>query len=264
MTAFLCPICQNQLKKHGTSAVCECGHSFDYSKEGYLNLLQVGAKNSLDPGDNKDMVVARKQFLDGDYYLPLATAIDDTLKSLFQDEFCLLDAGVGTGYYLSHITSVGQKVGIDISKHAVRYAAKANKTAECAVASVFDIPTANDKFDAAICVFSPYAYEEYRRVLKRGGKLIVVAPRENHLVELRRALYEDVREVDNKPSTDCLTKLFDKSVTYRFEISKQEDISALLKMTPYAYRAPKEKINEFCGKGSISLTADFWISVFEK
>ena len=264
MTAFLCPICRERLNRTSGSAVCTNGHVFDFAKEGYLNLLTAGEKNSLDPGDNKDMVLARKNFLDGDYYLPLAQEVDGTLTAYLGGGYSLLDAGVGTGYYLSHVTGAGKKAGVDISKHAVRYAAKKNKDAECAVASVYSLPFADESFDAVTCVFSPYAYSEYKRVLKRGGKLIVVSPRENHLVELRKRLYTSVRAVDNKAESEELKKIEDKAFTFRFEIEKSEDVSALVKMTPYAYRAPKEKIEELSKLGSLSLTADFWISVFEK
>lgn len=264
MTAFLCPICKKGLERREGSAVCESGHVFDYSKENYLNLLTAGEKKSLDPGDNKDMVLARKSFLDGDYYLPLAQAIDETLGKFFDDGYTLLDAGAGTGYYLSHITGAGKRIGVDISKHAVKYAAKRNAGADCAVASVYALPLANESVDAVTCVFSPYAYAEYKRVLKKGGKLIVASPRENHLVELRRALYDDVRKVDNEPTTDVLTKVYERALTYQFEITRAEDIAALVKMTPYAYRAPKQNIDEISRLDSIKLTADFWVSVFEK
>lgn len=264
MTAFLCPVCGEKLNKAGGSAVCVNGHVFDYSKEGYLNLLTAGDKNSLDPGDNKDMVSARKTFLDGDYYLPLATEIDKTLNELLPKGYTLLDAGVGTGYYLAHVTGAGKKIGVDVSKHAVKYAAKKNPDAECAVASVFSLPIANESVDAVACVFSPYAFSEYYRALKKGGKLIVASPRENHLIELRRALYSDVRAVDNRVETDLFARISDNAVTYRFDITNSEDIAALVKMTPYAYRAPKENIEKLCEMKSVSLTADFWVSVFEK
>ena len=264
MVELLCPLCKQRLKDAGASAVCESGHVFDYAKERYLNLLTAGEKNSLDPGDNKEMVLARRDFLDKDHYLPLAKAIDSTLNTLFSAGYTLLDAGVGTGYYLSHVTQAGEKAGVDVSKHAVRYAAKRNPSAKCAVASVYSLPFEDETFDAVICVFSPYAYFEYRRVLKADGKLIVVSPRENHLIELRRALYDDVRKVDNKPETEILAKLSDKAVTFRFEIESASDMASLVQMTPYAYRAPKEKIDELCTKSRTTLTADFWVSVFEK
>ncbi len=264
MTAFLCPVCREKLNRVGSSAVCERGHSFDYAKDGYVNLLTAGEKNSLDPGDNKDMVLSRKNFLDCDYYLPLAQAIDNTLTAYLGGGYSLLDAGVGTGYYLSHVSGAGERAGVDISKHAVRFAAKKNKDANCAVASVFNLPFESESFDAVICVFSPYAYKEYARVLKKGGKLLVVSPRENHLYELRKALYDDVRGVNNLPETNLLEKVEDKTLTFNFEIAKNEDILSLVKMTPYAYRAPKEKIEELYSKTDLKLTADFWISVFEK
>ncbi len=264
MTAFVCPICRKELKKSDKSAVCENGHVFDYSKEKYLNLLTANEKNSLDPGDNKEMVAARKSFLEKNYYLPLAKEIDSVLSRECKGGYTLLDAGVGTGFYLSNISGAAKRIGIDISKHAVKYAAKRNPDAECAVASVFNLPIKEESIDAITCVFSPYAFEEYARVLKKGGILVVASPSENHLIELRKALYDNVREVNNKLETELFAKLYDKQVTYSFEIVGADDIASLIKMTPYAYRAPIEKIEELSKRNKIKLTADFWVSVFRK
>ena len=279
MLHTLCPICKKPLSKEGNSAVCPAGHTFDFAKEGYLYLLPPDAKRSKDPGDNKDMVLARKSFLDGEYYAPLAEAVADIIKSSFaQSSITLIDAGVGTGYYLGKIISSRTRVrtcacaynikdvylGADISKHAVRYASKANKSAECCVASVYALPYENECADVITCLFSPYATEEYRRLLKKDGILIIASPCENHLIELRRALYDDVRAVETPLHTDGFEIISQTELTYSFTLPSNESVSALLKMTPYAYRAPKHKIAVVENATSLTLTADFKITVLKK
>ncbi|MBE0772565.1 SAM-dependent methyltransferase, partial [Escherichia coli] len=49
---------------------CPAGHRFDRARQGYLNLLPVQHKKSLDPGDNAAMVEARRQFLGAGHYAP--------------------------------------------------------------------------------------------------------------------------------------------------------------------------------------------------
>ena len=61
---LVCPVCQNPLIQNGKNLSCEKNHSFDQAKQGYVNLLPVQFKHSKAPGDNKEMVVARRAFLD--------------------------------------------------------------------------------------------------------------------------------------------------------------------------------------------------------
>lgn len=274
MLNTLCPICKNRLAKKGGSAVCPNGHTFDFAKEGYLYLLPPDARHSKDPGDNKDMVAARKKFLDGGYYAPLANAVSDIIASRYADTpVTIIDAGVGTGYYLEKFIASRMRtcaynikdvyLGADISKHAVRYAAKANETAECCVASVYALPYESGCADIITCLFSPYALDEYKRLLKDGGILIIASPCEKHLIELRCALYDDVRPVETPLNTDGFKTKFQTELQYEFTLNC-DGISALLAMTPYAYRAPKDKVDALQNIASMSLTADFKLTVLEK
>lgn len=274
MLHSLCPVCKTPLEKQGKSAVCKNGHSYDFAKEGYLYLLSPSSRHSKDPGDNKDMVKARKCFLDGEYYAPLANAVSDIINGLYSTSpITVIDAGVGTGYYLQKIISSRTRacannikdiyLGADLSKYAVRYAAKANLSAECAVASVFDMPYADGIADIVLCVFSPFAEKEYARLLKQDGTLIVASPCENHLIELRRALYDDVRAVETPLKTSQFEIANERELSFSFNIDN-DDISSLLAMTPYAYRAPKDRISLISAEAVPSLTADFKISTLKK
>lgn len=266
MSHFLCPICKNPLREEENGVVCALNHRFDRAKEGYFYLL---SKHSKDPGDNKEMVSARRDFLDKGYYTPLASEIANTINAHCKHPITLLDAGVGTGFYLANIIKQRQDfddiyLGVDISKHAVKIASKRNKTAECAVASVFDLPIASESIDVLVCVFSPFAMEEYTRVLKKNGILIMAYPCDNHLIELRKALYENVRpNATILPKSKLLT-IDEKELTFAFSLTSQTDISNLLTMTPYVYRAPKEGVERLKERNKLSLTADFHISILKK
>ena len=45
-----CPICASQLNKEDRRFVCAQNHSFDVARQGYVNLLTVQQKHSLNPG----------------------------------------------------------------------------------------------------------------------------------------------------------------------------------------------------------------------
>lgn len=267
MTKFLCPVCQSPLDEKESCSVCRNGHVFDKAKEGYYYLLTPDMRSSKDPGDNKEMICARRDFLDGGYYMPLADCISQIVCAIDRP-ITLVDAGTGTGFYLSRIIEKRHSQGdvyfsVDISKHAVKIASKRNKTANCAVASVFDLPLPDKCADVVVCVFSPYAAKEYARVLKDDGILIMAYPCENHLIELRRALYTNVREVATTLPQSDFESVQENEISYAFAVNKK-GLNDLLTMTPYVYRAPLENIQKLRDTDGMTLCADFHVSVLKK
>ena len=129
-----CPLCGEKLTGDSTLK-CTKGHCFDRAKEGYWHLLPVQSMRTKTPGDSKEMVAARRAFLNAGYYGAPGAALH------------LLDAGCGEGWYDRCIAQAfaekGSRVqlaGFDIAKPAVRLAAKALPTAQYAVASSFSQP----------------------------------------------------------------------------------------------------------------------------
>ena len=59
---YQCPLCNLALLKADSTLRCANNHSFDFAKEGYVNLLPVQQKNSKQPGDSLEMVQARRAF----------------------------------------------------------------------------------------------------------------------------------------------------------------------------------------------------------
>lgn len=268
MKNILCPICKKPLAEFEKFARCEEGHSFDRAKEGYFYLLPPNAKNSKVPGDNADMVRARKLFLDDGSYAPLANRLASVIDERVSSPAVILDAGVGTGYYLRTVAERrGYKddyIGVDISKEAVRLSSRAMKSGFFAVASVFDMPIESESVDVALCVFSPFAEKEYFRVLKRGGILIAVTPAESHLIELRRALYDDVRPVEGELCNTYLQNNGKEELTFRFSLDSSAEISSLLTMTPYVFNAPKNKADAVKATPRMVFTADLAIHILKK
>ncbi len=149
-----CPICQHDLVKQEKQFLCVNQHSFDVAKEGYVNLLLAHQKKSKIPGDNKEMVNARHDFLNKGHYAPLVgeisrlliKAVDSSFSSLpdstlnQKTTYNVFDAGCGEGYYLRQVYAHLQDYidehkhqievlysGVDISKFAIQKAAKLHK-----------------------------------------------------------------------------------------------------------------------------------------
>ncbi len=259
---YRCPICFSPLTKDNNTYRCQHRHSYDIARRGYVNLLPPKAAV---PGDNKEMVVARRLFLDAGYYAPFSDGVNRILTELHAGT--ILDAGCGEGYYTSRMP--GSLVcGADISKEAVDRACRRSHAsldhAYC-VASVFHLPYMDGHFDAAVSLFAPIAAEELRRVLKPDGYLLVGAPDKDHLIELKQALYDEAYENDGiPPEVEGFTKVKTEVVRYKMDISSNEHLTALFSMTPYAYHTSREGMARLAAVDALSVTAAFTLTLYKR
>lgn len=261
-----CPKCKQPLTKDMRRFVCPANHSYDIAKEGYVNLLQ---KNSTNHGDNKQMVAARSHFLNQNYYQPLAERL---IALLFADtqntSLTILDLGCGQGYYtnlIQHAIPSSTLIGVDISKEAIAYASKQNKQIQYIVASNAILPLADHSIDVALCLFSFVDYEEAKRVLKPGGKLLVVNPHQRHLYELKSAVYETpyLNEIKvDKP--DGFALVHQQELTYPFTLPNNQAILELFAMTPYSFKTRKEDADKLKQLSELSVHASFSILIYQK
>ena len=146
-----CPLCGEPLTGD-TALKCGRNHSFDRAKEGYWHLLPVQSMRTKAPGDSKEMVAARRAFLNAGYYGIFGRALVELCLAYgaaagADAPLHLLDAGCGEGWYdrciAQAFAQAGRPVqlaGFDIAKPAVRLAAKALPAAKYAVASSFAQP----------------------------------------------------------------------------------------------------------------------------
>ena len=93
--ALACPLDGCPLVPSEKTWRCENGHSFDVARQGYVHLLPVQKKRSLDPGDSKEMVAARQRFLNAGFYTNIAEAVSDQVLQWLPSEGTgsILDAG---------------------------------------------------------------------------------------------------------------------------------------------------------------------------
>jgi 23S rRNA (guanine745-N1)-methyltransferase len=219
LPVLLCPVCRQELqpihdgdKGRVRALACPERHSFDAARQGYFNLL-VG-KGTAFESDTAEMVAARAAFLDAGHYRPLADALAEAARpALSGPAPTVLDSGTGTGHYLRAIldyldsddhlesddhgtapadgaapaegTGGVAAVGLDISKFALRRAAKLNPEAINLVGDVWQpLPLPDAAVDVVTVVFAPRNAAEFARVLKPSGRLIVVTPRAGHLGEI--------------------------------------------------------------------------------
>ncbi len=248
MNYFTCPICKQTFTQKDRTLVCPKGHAFDMAKQGYVNLLRPGKGGAVRHGDDKLMVRARTAFLDAGFYDALRDAVTKEVLSHAKAGDTLLDAGCGEGFYTAHIRRAlldakkeASVYGIDVSKDAIHACAVRDRGIRLAVASIFDLPKENESVDILINLFAPYDAAEFSRVMKEGGTLIRVFPRERHLWELKCAVYSTPyeNEIDTL-ALEGFSLVKETPVTFDLHLNKAEYIDALFKMTPYYYKTSRE------------------------
>ena len=272
MGIFICPVCGENLEISGKSYVCNNRHSFDISKSGYVNLLLSKHIGKAVHGDNKLMVRARRDFLDKGYYSPLCDAVCEETLKYGETGGHFLDAGCGEGYYTSAVKAAFDRsdiamdfVGIDISKVAAEFAAKREKSVAFAAASVFHLPIESESCDILLTMFAPYCGEEYMRVLKNDAVMIMAIPSENHLWELKQAIYATPYKNEVKPyELDGFDFIGSRRVTFDMKLENAEDIQSLFSMTPYYYRTGKAEQERLAALNELTTKADFEILTYRK
>ena len=267
---FACPKCKGELVLDGNTKKCINNHSFDRAKAGYYNLL-LGAKGGTH-GDNAEMVEARRDFLSRGFYEPLADRLAQLVTELTPRCGAVLDAGCGEGYYTDKVEcSLRSRDGesdvlaYDISRDAVKLAAKRNHALSLAVATSYDMPLSDGSVDTLFNAFSPLAIPEVLRVLKRGGRFVMVYPGTDHLYGLKSIIYKTPYK--NEPEDtglDGFKLISHDMLSYRITLDTPEAIRSLFMMTPYAYRTSREDRERVLALSEVSTEVEFIIDVYEK
>lgn len=265
---FICPVCKKKLYNEGGSLLCENGHCFDRAKSGYVNLF-VGSKNAGgNHGDNKLMTQARRNFLNKGYYEPLKKLLVDTAAEFIKKESVILDCGCGEGYYTDAFETQLQNSSVaafDISKDELKVAAKRNRNIEYAVASSFSIPASDSSTDMLFEIFSPFCKEEFLRVLKPGGIMIMAIPLENHLFGLKAAVYDKpYKNIVSDFNIDGFNFIKNNELKYTITLDNTTDIENLFKMTPYYYKTGKTEQARLNTLQTVTTEIEFSVLVYKK
>ena len=262
---LICPICGKELNIQERSYVCEGNHRFDIARQGYVNLLTVNQKHSLNPGDTREQVLSRRAFLEEGHYAPIAQALIETAKELGASG-PILDVGCGEGYYSTRLAdALGKELaGFDISKEAVRCAAAKYKGPQWFTATAAHIPVENNSVGLMTSLFALTLPEEFHRVLKSDGYYFQVLAAQDHLLGLKSIIYPELKfkEKDSVPELAGFRRVC--SVPIRFPFTAEgEQVRNLLYMTPHLFRISKEGARALESTQSLTDTASCMLNVFQ-
>ena len=263
---LLCPVCGLELNKVERQYICPQNHSFDVARQGHVNLLTVQQKHSKNPGDTREQVLSRREFLEEGHYAPICQTLIDTAREL-NIRGPILDVGCGEGYYSSRLAdALGcELTGLDISKEAVRCAAAKYKGKLWLCATAAHIPVEDGAAQLLTSLFALTLPEEFRRVLMPGGYYFQVLAAEDHLLGLKGIIYDRLhhKQKDTVPELPGFELV--RSVPIRFDFTVEgQQVRNLFSMTPHVFRIGKDGAERLAATDRLSDTASCVLNVYRR
>lgn len=263
---LICPICEKPLSRQENRFLCPENHSFDIARQGYVNLLPIQRKHSAHPGDTREQVLSRREFLSGGFYAPIAEALAAAAKKY---DACgpILDVGCGEGYYCTQLAKAmnAELTGLDISKDAVRCAAGKYKDARWLCATAAQIPVEDGAAGLLTSLFAITLPEEFHRVLRKNGLFFQVLAAQDHLLGLKKIIYDQLifREKDTIPELPGFALLESIPVRFTFTVEGSQ-VQNLFAMTPHLFRVSKAGADRLRETQSLTDTASCVLNVFRR
>lgn len=237
-------------------------HAFDVAREGYVNLLPSHHRRSARAGDSAEMVKARRAFLAAGHYAPLERALAAHSAARTGGAEAVLDVGCGEGSLTAAL--VGEQVhGVDISRPAIRLAARSFPELTFAVASGKRLPFEDAAF-GLVCVAMAPLFDDALRVLREGGWLLRVSPGAEHLAGLKEHVFARAKPHVRAPVAIAGLRHAEE-VRVRITCTLDAaDRARLVAMTPLRHRAPPARIERAIEEGPGEVLADFVLDVFAR
>jgi 23S rRNA (guanine745-N1)-methyltransferase len=275
---LICPVCRGALRPAGAALRCPAGHAFDVAREGYVNLLVTRRRRTRMVGDTAAMVAARASFLARGHYARLGDAVAELVARHLRARGaaapgCVVDVGCGTGYHLGRLrdrlladgATPPCLFGTDVSKHAVRRAARAHPDVTFLVADTHTgIPLAAGSAVAVLDVFAPRDPAELARLLAPDGLLVVVTPGPAHLAELAgRVGLVGIQPRKQRAVADGLAPWFRPRETRRLRYTVEltgSEAAELARMGPSAWHLAPAALAAAERLDRLTVTADFQLA----
>lgn len=262
---LICPLCAQTLLREEHRYVCSANHSFDLARQGYVNLLTVQEKHSLNPGDSRQQVISRRAFLESGAYAPIVEMLINVAQK-HHAHGPLLDAGCGEGYYSSRLADAlnCELIGMDISKEAVRCASAKYKQGTWICATASHIPIPDHSIGTITSLFALTMPEEFRRCLHSDGIYLQVLAAEDHLMGLKSIIYPEIKHKQKNTVPDIPGFQLLESISMRFSLHLEGDqVQNILYMTPHVYRTSKEGLDRLRSTQKLADTASCVLNVYQ-
>ena len=256
---YLCPKCKEQSEINEKSLVCKNNHSYDFSKKGYIHLIN----NYKATKYNMELFDARQIVFGNDFYKPVLEQLQKIIAKYGGQN--ILDLGCGEGYYIDGLKRIFPEkyfYGLDNSKEAIELAVKKDKNNPYMLANLSNLPFGENSIDCILNILTPANYDEFFRVLGKEGYLIKIIPGAKYLQEIRSLVGFDsyTNEETVKLIEDNCTILERIIVNNNYQLN-YELASNFFKMTPLTF---SKEIDENTIRRLKNITIDLEILICKK
>jgi 23S rRNA (guanine745-N1)-methyltransferase len=262
LSILKCPICSSKLELKEHYCECQSGHSFDIHKKGYICMLK-NSNFKISKIYNADLFKNRRKFIKNNVYIEMYKNIIKIINDRYKSRnINILDLGCGEGIHSYNILKELDNYkyfGTDYSKVAINMATDyISENRFYFVGDVNNLPINDNSIDVVLDILSPYSEQEVRRILKRDGIFIKVAPGRNYLKELRKSL-----KIKDYEENDLITKKF-KNINV-IEIDNKYKIDEKMKNNLIAMTPIKSEVkNSFIEYDEITINLKIYVVDFRK
>lgn len=253
---YLCPKCSNEACIEGISLICGNNHRYDFSKKGYIHLI-----NNYKPTKyNEELFQARADVFKNNFYKEVLVTLGNLVTKYSRD--IVVDIGCGEGYYIRELKKVFPEkyfYGLDNSRDAIELAVKEDKVNPYMIANLANLPFREKSISCILNILTPANYTEFFRVLGEDGYLIKVIPNSDYLREIRALVGE--KDYTNDETIGLIEENCQiiERVTVKNTYTLDENLAAsFLKMTPLTF---SKKIKDEDIKKLKQITIDLEILV---
>ena len=128
----------------------------------------------------------------------------------------------------------------------------------------FCAPVRDDWADILLNVFSPFAREEFLRMLRPGGILLYAVPTARHLYGLKEVLYQTpyenpVQQTEYEGLNFVGRRDVEETITL-----EEEQIRDLFAMTPYYWNTPADGVQRLAACSRLTTEIGFGFLVYQK
>lgn len=124
-------------------------------------------------------------------------------------------------------------------------------------AAAFSAPVRDGWADVLLNIFSPFAEQEFCRVLRSGGVLLYAVPTARHLYGMKEVLYDEPYEnAEQQTEYSGFTLIGERTVTDTITV-EGDQIRNLFAMTPYFWKTPHVGALRLAAKQSLTTEIGF-------
>jgi 23S rRNA (guanine745-N1)-methyltransferase len=159
------------------------------------------------------------------------------------------------------------RCGLDISRHAVRAAARRDPAGLYAVAGTHRMPVLPRRADVLLAQFSPVSAEDFRRVVRPGGVVLVGGPGEDHLFSLKELLYDTPAQHEPTPTLSAepgFELITTHRIRYKLMLRGPGQVANLLTMTPFYWSAGQETRGRLADLDTLDTEADVVVHAYRR